>query len=151
MGRMYTMTQSGFSSSASLDLFEIAAPSTDIVVIHEFGVSQLADVADAEEEMLLLEWKTGVTTGTASAANANPILTGDSADASTLKYNSTVKATSGNAMYSWYWNVRIPFQQIFTPETRPILAPSQVGVLTQSTTPADEITYGIYVVFEEIG
>lgn len=151
MGRIYTATASGFSSAAALDLFEIAAPSTDIVVVHEIGVSQLADVGDAAEEMLLLQWKLGVTTGTATALNANPILVGDSADASTLKYNSTVASTSGNVMYSWYWNIRVPFQHIWTPETRPVLAPSQVAALYQATTPADSITYGIYIVFEEIG
>lgn len=152
MGRMYNMAFSGTASAASIDLIEIAAPSTDIVVVHELGISQLLEVADAEEEMLLLEWKRNVTTGSGGTAGTeNPLLVGDAASASVTEYGNTSKATGGATMYAWYWNVRIPFQHIFTPETRPILAPSAVGVLTQSTTPADSVTYGGYIVFEEIG
>lgn len=151
MGRIYNMAFSGAASAAALDLLEIAAPSTDIVVVHEIGISQLLDFGDAEEEMLLLQWKRGVTTGTASAGVETPLLVGDAAAATVTKYNSTVASTGGTVMYSWYWNIRIPFQMIWTPETRPILAPSEVGALFQATTPTDTITYGGYIVFEEIG
>jgi len=152
MGRMYTCAFSGASSAASLDLIELACGSADVIAVHEICVSQLADVGDAEEEMLLLEWKSGVTTGSGgSAGTVVAALPGDPATGATVETGNTTKATGGSTQYAWYWNIRVPFIQIFTPETRPILSPSRVAVLTQSTTPADSITYGGYIVFEEIG
>ena len=155
MGRIYTAAFSGQAETVQVDLFEIIAASTDIVVIHEIGISQLLEVADAEEEMLLLEWKSGQTT-TGSGGNTTsivPLLLGDPTSGATVKDTNTTKATAGTIVdhYAWYWNVRIPFQIIFTPETRPVLAPSRRATLELATTPADSITFGGYIVFEEIG
>jgi hypothetical protein len=152
MGRMYTAAFSGESSAVSLDLIELACGAADVIAVHEISVSQLSEIGDVEEEMLLLEWKSGVTTGSGGSAGTTvPVLVGDPASGATVENANPTKATGGAGQYAWYWNVRMPFLQIFTPETRPILSPSRVAVLTQSTTPADSITYGGYIVFEEIG
>jgi hypothetical protein len=113
------------------------------------------DVGDAEEEMLLLHWKSGQTT-TGSGGNTTsmvPVMVGDAAAGATVKDTNTTKASAGTIVthYSWYWNVRIPFQIIFTPETRPVLAPSRRATLELATTPADSLTLAGYIVFEEIG
>ena len=155
MGRIYTANFDGQAETAQNDLIEIAAGSADLVVIHEIGISQLLDVADAEEEMLLLKWVSGNTT-TGSGGNTTtivPLLVGDVASGATVKDTNTTKATGGTQVehYSWYWNVRIPFQMIWTPETRPILIPSRRAQLELATTPADSITFAGYIVFEEIG
>ena len=49
MGRIYTAAFSGQAETAQVDLIEITASSGDVILIHELGISQLADVGDAEE------------------------------------------------------------------------------------------------------
>ena len=155
MGRIYTASFAGQAETVQVDLIEIAAGASDIVVVHEIGVSQLLEIKDAEEEMLLLKWVSGNTT-TGSGGNTTgmvPLLIGDPASGAVVKDTNTTKATAGTQVvhYQWYWNVRIPFQMIFTPETRPILIASRRAQLELATTPADSVTFGGYIVYEEIG
>jgi hypothetical protein len=152
MGRIYTATFNGQAETTQVDLLELVAPSTASVIVHEVGISQLLEIKDAEEEMLLLLLKQGATT-TGSGGNtltAIPRLVGDTAFGGTVKDTNTTKATGGTIVthYSWYWNVRIPFQMIWTPETRPVLRPSRRMTIELATTPADSVTFGGYIVFE---
>ena len=154
MGRIYTATFSAQAETVAVDLLEIAAGSGDTCIIHEIGISQGTEIADAEEEMLLLEWKSGQTT-TGSGGNTTsivPLLLGDPASGAVVKDTNTTLAVSGTIVthYSWYWNVRIPFQMIWTPETRPELIPSRRATLEVSA-PTDSVTFGGYIVFEERG
>ena len=154
MGRIYTATFSGQAETAQCDLIELVAPSTASVRVHEIGISQLLEIKDAEEEMLLLQLKQGQTT-TGSGGNtmtAIPRLFADTAFGGTVKDTNTTKATAGTIVthYNWYWNVRIPFQMIWTPETRPVLRPSRRMTLELATTPADSVTFGGYIVFESM-
>jgi hypothetical protein len=152
MGRIYTATFSGQAETVQCDLIELVAPSTASVIVHEIGISQLLEIGDTEEEMLLLLLKQGATT-TGSGGNATsvvPRIFGDTAFGGTVEDTNTTKATAGTIVthYAWYWNVRIPFQIIWTPETRPVLAPSRRMTLELATTPTDSITFGGYIVFE---
>ena len=155
MGRIYTAQFNGVAVAAQQDLFEIVAPADAIVVIHDLEISQLSDVKDAEEEMLLLLMKSGSTTSGSggSAPTAIPKELGDAAFGGTVEANNTTKASVGTIVthYAWHWNVRVPFQKIWTPETRPILSPSRRGTIELATTPADSITMGGTITFEEIG
>jgi len=152
MGRIYTASFNGQAETVQVDLIELVAPSTATVIVHEIGISQLLEIKDAEEEMLLLLLKQGQTT-TGSGGNtmtAIPRMFGDTAFGGTLKDTNTTKATAGTIVqhYAWYWNVRIPFQMIWTPETRPVVAPSRRMTLELATTPTDSVTFGGYIVFE---
>ena len=154
MGRIYTAQFAGQAETTQVDLLELNSPSTCSVMVHEIGISQLLEIKDAEEEMLLLQWKSGQTTS-GSGGNATsvvPRILGDTAFGGTVEDTNTTKATGGTIVtsYSWYWNVRIPFQHIWTPETRPILRPSTRATLELGTTPADSITFGGYIVFESL-
>lgn len=155
MGRIYTAQFNGVVVTAQQDLFEIVAPSTAIVVIHELCLSQTTELGDAAEEQLLLLMKSGqTTTGSGGSAPAKvPLLVGDAASGATVAANNTTKATAGTIVthHAWNWNVRVPFQMIWTPETRPVLAPSRRGTVELATTPADSITMAGYLVWEEIG
>jgi len=155
MGRIYTASFSAAAETTQNDIFELVAPSDGIVIVHEIGVSQLLDFGDAAEEMLLLQWKSGQTVSGSGGASITPVPhnIGDSAFGGTVEYTNTTKAGTGTIVthYQWYWNIRIPFQMIFTPETRLVLAPSRRATLELATTPADSITFGGYLVFEEIG
>jgi len=158
MGRIYTAQFSGVATGiAQQDLFEIVAPSAGIVIIHDFTITQLSEVGDAQEEMLLLLLKSGqTTTGSGgSAPGAVPLLIGDllSVFGGTVAANNTTKAIAGTIVthLAENWNIRMPFQKIYTPETRPILSPSRRMTLELATTPADSITLAGTITFEEVG
>jgi hypothetical protein len=155
MGRVYTASFNEQAETTQVDLLEIAAGSADVVIIHEIGLGQLLESGDSEEEMLLLKLVSGnTTTGSGGGSiTPTPVLPGDVASGATLKHTNTTKATGGTQVlhYSWYWNIRVPFQMVWTPETRPILIPSRRAQLELATTPADSITFGGYIVFEELG
>ena len=155
MGRIYTAQFNGVAVTAQQDLFEIVASSAGIIQIHELGLSQLTEVTDAAEEMLLILLKSGQTTG-GSGGSAPTIvkrLVGDGGYGATVAANNTSKASVSTIVthYAWNWNVRVPFQMIWTPETRPVLAPSRRGTVELATTPADSITMAGYLVWEELG
>lgn len=141
--------------TAQQDFFEINAASTKVVKIHEIHLSQLTDVQDAQEEMLLVLMKSGATTSGSggTAPTAVPLEIGDAAYGGTAEVNNTTKASVGTIVThaAWHWNVRIPFDVIFTPEARKPLAPSGRLTVELATTPADSITMGGYMVIEEIG
>jgi len=155
MGRIYTAAFSGAANTGQSDILEIVAGSADAVIIHEIGVSQGLDTGDAEEEMLLLHWKSGQTASGSGGTTPSmvPVMVGDAAAGATVEATNPTKASGGTIVthYSWYWNIRIPFQIIWTPETRPVLAPSRRATLELATTPADSLTLAGYIVFEEIG
>lgn len=155
MGRIYTAQFNGVGVVPSQDLFEIVASSTGVIQIHEFGLSQLTEVADAAEEMLLILLKSGQTTG-GSGGSAPTIVkraVGDGGSGATVAANNTSKASGGTIVthYAWHWNVRVPFQMIWTPETRPVLSPSRRATVELATVAADSITMAGYLVWEEIG
>ena len=124
--------------------------------IHAIEISQSTDVKDAEEEMLLLAWKSGQTT-TGSGGNASvvavPLLLGDAVSALTIETFNTTKATAGTIVTHkvWDWNIRIPFEKIFTPETQLFLPPGTRATLELVGAPADAITIGGQVVIEVVG
>jgi hypothetical protein len=152
MGRIYTASFSEQAETIQCDLMKIVAGASDLILIHEIGISQGTELGDIDEEMLLLKWKSGTTGGSGGNTSAIvPYLTGDAATGAVVEDTNTTKATGGVIHFQWYWNVRIPFQQIFTPEIRPVIIPSRHAVLELATTPNDSITYGGYIVFEEIG
>ena len=152
MGRIYTAPFSEQAETIQCDLLKITAGSADLLLVHEIGISQGTELGDIDEEMLLLKWKSGTTGGSGgNTTTIIPYLPGDAAAGAVVEDTNTTKSTGGVEHFAWYWNVRIPFQQIFTPEIRPVIIPSRQAVLELATTPNDSITYGGYIVFEEIG
>lgn len=155
MGRMYTVQFNGVAVTAQQDFFEIVAPADAVVLLHRIGLSQSTEVGDAQEEGLSILLKSGQTTSGSggTAPTAVPRQLGDAAFGGTTEVNNTTKASTGTIVthYAWNWNVRLPFEHVFTPEERPSLSPSQRGTVELGTTPADSITVSGYLVFEELG
>lgn len=155
LGRVYTGIIANAAQTAQIDFFEINAPSDGVVELLEFHLSQLTEVGDAMEEMLLVQLKSGQTTSGSGGTTptAVPLLLGDSAYGGTIEVNNTTKASGGTIVThaQWNWNIRMPLSVIFTPETCKILNPSARMTLELGTTPADSITFGGYFVFREIG
>lgn len=159
MGRRHTATFKGIAVTAAQDLFEIAAPADAIVVIHEWEMSQTSEVGDAAEEQLLLTTNRGVgsvTSGSGgSSVTPQPVEDGDAAFGGTVERNNTTIMAVGTGtleeLEAFGWNVRVPLRQVYTPEARPVISPSNRWTLELESTPADSITMNGRVIFEEIG
>lgn len=155
MGRKYTVQFNGVAATVQQDLFEIVAPADAVVVVHDIHLSQSTEVGDAAEESLSILIKSGQTTSGSggTAPTAVPIELGDAAFGGTCEVNNTTKASTGTIVThaAYNWNIRVPLDIIFTPETRPVLSPSRRGTVELATTPADSITISGYMTIEEIG
>ena len=155
MGRMYTAQFNEVAVTAQQDFFELNAPADAVVVIHEVHLSQNTEVADAAEEQLLVLFKEGATTSGSGGTTptAVPRSKGDPAFGGTVEANNTTKATAGTIVTHepHNWNIRAPFDRIFTPETRIELSPSGRFTVELAKTPADSVTISGFIVFEEVG
>ena len=160
MGRMYTATFKSTAVTAAQDLFEIAAPTDSIVIIHDWTLSQTTELGDAAEEQLILTTNRGVGTVTSGSGGATvtpqPISDGDPAFGGTVERNNTTIMAVGTGTLETdlelhAWNIRIPYQKVYTPETRPVISPGNRWTLEMESTPADSITMHGTVTFEEIG
>ncbi len=155
MSRIYTARFDGVSVAAAQDLLSLVMAATDTGLIHEIGFSNLSEVGDVEEEMLLIQHLSGQTTvGSGGSTPAMvPRMFGDAASGATVRANDTTEASSGTIVthYSWNWNIRIPFQMIWTPETRPVISPSRRTTFALITVPGSTITMAGYIVYEELG
>jgi len=157
MSHIYTAQFNGVAVTAQQDFFEIVAPSTAAILIHDLWLGQTTELGDAAEEALLLLMKSGqTTTGSGGSAPAKvPRSVASSASGATVAANNTTKASAGTIVthggYPPVWNIRVPYQMIWTPETRPLLAPSRRWTCELATTPADSITISGSVTWEELG
>ena len=160
MGRFYTAVFKGTAVTAAQDLFEIAAPTDAVVVIHEWTLTQTTELGDAAEEQLLLTTNRGVGTVTSGSGGATvtpqPISDGDAAYGGTVERNNTTIMAVGTGTLETdlevhAWNIRVPYQKVYTPETRPVISPGNRWTLELESVPADSITMNGFVVFEEIG
>ena len=155
LGRVYSAQFNGSAQTAQVDFFELNAASTKIVELLEVHLSQLTEVADAQEEMLLVLIKSGQTTSGSggSAPTAVPRQLGDAAFAGTVETVNTTKASAGTIVTheAHNWNIRVPFQRIWTPETTIVIPTSGRLTVELATTPADSITFAGTALFREVG
>lgn len=159
MGRRYTAEFENVAVSVAQDLFELVAPADAVVIVHGVYLHQSSEVKDAEEEQLRIMIKRGegsVTSGSGgSTPTARPVEKGDAAFGGTVEANNTTKMAVGTGaivnLYSLTWNVRMPFEKIFTPETRPVISPSDRITVELVAAPGDPVTMNGTIEFEEIG
>lgn len=155
MGRKYRVVAAHTAQTVQVDLFEITAPSTKALRILGIHLSQSTEIGDAQEEMLMIHVKSGQTTSGSGGATPTPVPVskGDSAAGSTVETHNTTKASTGTIVthLSVAWNLRVPLDLIFPPEMVIELPPSERMTVELGTTPADSVTLGGYVDFEEIG
>jgi hypothetical protein len=159
MGRRYTVGLTPAAQSVAQDIFEVLAPADAVVIIHEWHLFQTSDVGDAAEEILALETVRGVgavTSGSGGAtATAQPLEDGDAAFGGTVETNNTTRMAAGTGTLETLeergWNIRVPYDRIYTPETRPVISPGNRWTLALPTAPTDAITLGGTVVLEEVG
>jgi hypothetical protein len=158
MGRLYQVPIPFVAQTAQIDFFELTAAAEKPCAIHEIYLANSSDVGDAQEEMLTLKLKRAsgtVTSGSGGTAPTPvPISPDDAAVGLTAEVNNTTKLAVGTGTITderlYAWNVRMPFHLIFTPEARPRIKGGEKKVLELTTTPADSITMGGYVIVEEL-
>lgn len=158
MGRLYQVPIAFAAQTAQIDFFELTAAAEKPCLIHEIYLANSSEVGDAQEEMLTLKLKRAfgsVTSGSGGTAPTPvPINPDDVASGLTAEVNNTTKLAVGTGTITderpFAWNIRQPFERIFTPETRPKIKGGEKKVLELTTTPADSITMGGHVLVEEL-
>ena len=155
MGRVYTAAFTGVSVSATQDFFEVVAPSTAIVVLHEVHITQDASETSEQLPVSVIRVPSTVTSGTGgSSVTPRKMQSGDPAAAATVEANNTTVATTSgtletldrlgdNVLNGWHW--------VWPPESRPVIAPSGTMVVRLGTAPGAALTMSGLVKFEEIG
>jgi hypothetical protein len=159
MGRRYTAQFNAVAVTAQQDFFEVLAPTDAVVVVHRIRLTQTTEVGDAQEEMLSLLIKRGIGSVTSGSGGttptAQPSEDGDAAFGGTVEANNTTKMATGTGtietLQADAWNVRMPWDEIYTPELRPVISPGNRLTVELATTPADSITMNGCIWIEEIG
>lgn len=158
MSRLYSAQVSGVSVTAAQDIFEILAATARPILIHGWSLFQTSDVGDAAEEILRIETVRGVGTVTSGSGGttptAQPLNDGDAAVSATVEANNTTRMVVGtgalDTLEEHGWNVRVPWVHFYTPELRSRIAPADRWTLSLPVAPADALTVGASVWFEEI-
>jgi hypothetical protein len=161
MGQIYTARFDGVAVTALQDLFELKAPSTAVVIIHDWSIYQTTDTGDSEEEIVRIETVRGdsaeVSGSGGTTVTPQKLCSLQSAAASAVEANNTTRMAGGSPPGSsditgtYGWNVRVPLEKIYTPETRPVVGPGAYWALALPVRPADALTMGGTITFEEIG
>ncbi len=155
-GQVYSSSFDGVTVAAVQDLFEIIAGSTVVVELLSFHLSQEQLIQDAEEEMWTIAVQGhsgGITTGSGGSTPAMvPTNLGMAAAASVVEANNTTEISGGTAVthHIMNWNVRVPLDLIWIPETRLWASPTDALTITLLTTPTSA-TVGGTMYFREYG
>lgn len=157
------------SVSATQDLFSLELYQAVPVRFHSLFLYNVgADVGDAAEEMLRLQilWMGATFTGGTGGSTADPVAVEMQSGNpgrntfTTVEVNNTgLATTTGTTVPRGVggWNIRMPFERIWTPETRPLFTydadngGDAVAVVRLLSTPADAISMSGELTFEEIG
>lgn len=157
MGRMYSVPFAAVAVTAQQDFFEVTAATGKPCIVHSIEIEQTTEVGDTMEEGLSILLKRGTSATTSGTGGTTPTpppqSSTDAAAGFTSDVNNTTKMSGGTitTLRAWAWNVRIPFFKVFTPETRPVIAPGERLTVELATTPADSITINGTMMVEEIG
>ena len=158
MGRVYTAQVSGVAVTAAQDIFEVLAGTGKPIRIHGWSLFQTSDAGDSAEELLRVEVVRGVGAVTSGSGGSSPTVHAvsdqDGSTGATVEANNTTRMVVGSGtletLEQYGWNVRIPWVHYYTPELRPFVVAGDRWTLALAAAPADEITLGATIYFEEI-
>ena len=143
-GHVHVTTFNNLSISTATDLFHITVATDVPIVLCEMKIGQIgvADVGDAQEEMLAIGLYRGITGGSGGTALTEiPLLGGDGASSTVILANNSSASTGGNLIDMDNWNVRMPFLWCPVPELRPTVTTTYDPVSFRlMAAPADAIT-----------
>ena len=155
MGRVYVVSFENVAVTAAQDFFEIDPADDHPIAIHGWGIYQSTDLGDAAEEILRLSIVRGHTTSGSGGSTATPAPmypTDTVASDTTAEINyTTIACTAGTTMYVHYVNIRAGAEVWYPPEARPLCSQVEVTiVLRLLAAPADSLTMGGFLVYEEV-
>lgn len=155
MGRIYTGAFSGVSVSATQDFFEITAPSSAVVVLHEVHITNDASETSEQLPVSIIRVPATITSGSGgSSVTAWKKSPGDASAGATVEANNTTVATTSstletihrlgdNVLNGWHW--------VWAPESRIVIPPSGCVVVRLGTAPGAALTMSGEITWEEIG
>ncbi len=154
MGRMYSAVFEGVSVSVAQDLFELTAPATAVVMIHEVHITN--DASETSEQVPFSVKRIPTpTSGNGTAVTPRKLGgVGDAAAASTVERNGTTRATSGGTIETLRRaaeNLLNGYHLVLPPEERIVVPPSGMVVVGLEGAPAATTTMSGEIIFEEIG
>lgn len=154
MSGVYTVPFA-YTGNANVDLSEIVAHASKQLVILGVDICQTSDVGDASEEILALTIKSGQTTSGSGGSGATPVPTdpvGGVAAGFTAEQANTTKASAGTIVTHMTigWNVRMPYERVFTPEQQIMVGAGRRATL-EIPAAADSLTIAGQLWVQEIG
>lgn len=154
LGMTYSAVAPFTAQTASIDLFEIVAPSDAVILFLSLYVGQITEFGDAQAELLKLQLIKDYSTSGSGGSAVTPRLMshGFAAAGSTVEANNTTLATGGTplTMHEDSYNVANGYNLRDLPEEFRFLSPGERMVLRLSA-PADSTTLGGTLNFVEIG
>jgi hypothetical protein len=150
MGRYFTVQFTAVGLTAAADLFEITCASERPIRVWGWSLFQTTDLGDANEEVLALTLERGVTAGSGGTSVTPVSMDRESSADSTANRTVTTAHTNGTVVWRRGWNIRIPDEFWFTPETAPTMDSATDPVTLTMSAPADSITVSGLMLFEEL-
>lgn len=151
MGRFYNISYAAAATTTETDLFEITCATDKPIKVWGWFIYQTTDLGDSAEEVVSLTLQRGVTAGSGgSSVTPAALVENDTAAGATCNRSVTTAHTGGTVIWRGGWNIRIPAEFWFTPETAPVIGADADPVTLTMTVPADSITVGGSLIFEEL-
>lgn len=154
-GNVYTVSFEGVAATAVQDLFEINANSAKPLRVHALYISQYTEEGDAQDEVLRLRVRRGLSTSGSGGSTATPAALNPSAAAAsfTCEINNTTQASTGSpvTLHVDAFNVRAGYQLILPPEMQWVIPVSGRLTVELNEAPADSVTLNGVMYVEEIG
>lgn len=149
MGLLYSATFENVSmTDAAQDIIAIATSANVPIVIHEFAVTA-GVTTDVRARVQILRRTTAGSAGTSITPRAlhqrNTV-----SSATTVTYLRTTPGTAGDQLDSEQWSLLVPFQRLYTPETRIVVNNSGFIALNLVAGTGAARNISGRVVFEEI-
>lgn len=154
-GNFFSATFTAVAVTAAQDVFEITAPATRRVRIHDIRLGQYSDAGDAAAELLSVLVIRGYTvsgSGGSAPTPANLISDSTRAAQSSVEVNNTTVASAGTAvtLLADAWNVQAGAWIAPLGDRNAILIGPSVRLVVRITAPADSLTMNGTIVFEEL-
>lgn len=154
-GRLYTASRSVAdvaTTSTPMDLIEISAPSTAVVIIHSAFIGQYSDAGDAAAEMLRVQINRYATSGS-GGTTVTPALhdLGSTAFGGAVEVSNNTLGGTATVLLEETFNIQAGWYYTPTPEERIVVPPSGIIAFTLPADAADALSLSYRVTFEEIG
>jgi hypothetical protein len=150
---VYTGVFQRVAVTAPQDLFMLLTSSAVPIEVLSIRISQSSDFGDAQDELLPVRFRTGMTTNGSGGSAPTPTKTaqGDAAATATLRVNDTTASSGGTILELWEdcFNVRGGFVYMPLPDERFLTGVSARFAVNLPTAPADSITMSGTITWKE--